>query len=469
MSEAVKREIKKPIANVFRRAKIKRRQLLTGLFETDWYDISKDVKSWGKITNEVDSARRFLFTFGNAKLTMENEEGRYNPHNSPSSVWYGYLNQQRTLVQIQAGFYSPLKNSNGIWTLNESPSPALYDEAVWDGSSAFYDETGTSTVFTGIISGDQVLSDKNEVVFNIRPLSSIFHEFPASNLTGWTTTGCTASQFVGMVRDQTDGAGSFIFRPFFGDTTSNWEISTTSTLFANLNTSGAKDVVNQTVWEVIEKLAEAENFVPYVTRDGVFRFTSRDSVATATAFEFHGAGSFNSEYGQTIKTVDSYGFKISKYYSRVQVKFIDADTSTSYVVYESTLTVSATSNPWVFGVRTLDIENFYIPNTATAATTAQTVFNDVSGLKNEIQFTTSFIPQLDLFDRMAIYYDPAQINVHNLWDQNNWADDATSSANDLIWDNSPGDAIILQGEEFKFLSYTIDLDSFENKYLAREV
>lgn len=469
MTVTVKTLIKDPIAKVFRRASIKRRNLVTGLFESDWVEITPDVKSFGKITNQIDSVRRNKFKFGNAKLVMDNKNGEYNPHDSPSSLWYGYLNQQRTLVKIEAGFISPVKNEYGVWVRNEFPAESLWDSAVWDSASHSWDASGSSAVFNGIISGDLPLSDKNDVVLNIKPLVSIFQDFPARNLTGWTSTGLTASQFVTMLRDQTDGAGSFIFRPFFGNTTSQWDISTTSNVFSNLNTATAEDVIDKTAWEVVEKLAEAENFVPYVSRTGIFKFISRTAVDTAASFQFHGAGSVNTEYGHTIKSVSSYGFKISNYYSRVQIKWQTPSTSTSYVVQESTLTVSAASNPWVLGVRTLAIENTYIPTSTVAQTLALSIFTDVSSLKKEIEFTTSFVPHLDLFDRFSMYYDPAQFTAANLWDQNNWAADDTSTASDLIFDASKGDALILEGEEFKFLSFEIDLDNFQNKFLAREV
>jgi hypothetical protein len=272
-----------------------------------------------------------------------------------------------------------------------------------------------------------------------------------------------------MVRDQTDSNGNYIFRPFFGSTISNWDISTTSNLFASLNTSGSKDIVDKNVWDVIEKLSEAENFVSYVTRDGIFKFVSRDNVATSTVYQFSGAGYFDTTYGNIIKKVNSYGFLASKYYSRVQVKFIDLDTTSSYRVVESTLTVSSTNNPWVFGYKTLEIENFYIQNTSTADTLAATIFNDVSSLKNEINFSTSFVPHLNLFDRFAINYDPNPFSSNNLWDQKNWAADDTSTSNDLIFDAANFDSLVLNGQEFKFLSFEIDLDNFQNNFIAREV
>lgn len=462
----IKDYIKRPVANVFRRAKIKRRLASTALFESEWQDISTDVKSYGKVKSEIDSVRLFKFSFSNAKIVMANDEGRYNPATNEASLWYGFLNQQRSLVQIEAGYVRHSLGSSGQWVNNEIPAASKYDVATWDSDIYLWDDSTTAVQFTGIISGDIPLSDKNEVVFNIKPLTSIFQEFPAKNLSGWTSTGLTASQFMTMIRDQTDGAGGYVFRPFFGDTTTQWDISTTTNVYANLNTSTAKGVIDKTVWDVIEKLAEAENFVPYVTKDGMFRFVARASNTTTVAFEFHGAGSFDTEYGQTIKSIQSYAPKLSKYYSDVQVKFVDSDTATSYVTVESTLTVSASSNPWVLGKRMFTVENFFIPNTATASTIATTIFNDYSSVKNEITFKTSFVPQLDLLDRISITYDPSEVSVNSLWDQNNWAD---ATSNELVWDDSRGDSIKIQGAEFKFLSIETDLDNFENTFIAREI
>lgn len=468
MSELL-RQIKSPTAEVFRRALIKRRDAVTGLFESEWLDISKDVKSFGKIKSDIDSARLFKFNFSNIKLVMANDEGLYNPDDNEASLWYGYLNQQRTLVKVEAGFVKRTQRSNGTWINAEYPSQSLWDEALYDVDSYLWDGTTPSSVFVGVISGDINLSDKNEVAFNVKPLTSIFQDFPAKNLTGWTSTGLTASQFVTMLRDQTDGSGSFVFRPFFGDTTTYWDISTTSNIYSNLNTSTAVGVIDKTVWEVVEKLAEAEDYVPYISRNGEFRFVSRSANTSTVAFEFHGAGSFNAEYGQTIKNISSYGRKISKYYSRIQVKYRDVDTSTSYEVVESTFTVSGSSNPWALGHKTLQIENFYIPTSTVANTIAQNIFNEYSSLKNEITFNTSFIPHLDLLDRISITYDPSEVSIRSLWDQNNWAADDTSTSSDLIWDNSRGDSIKISGQEFKFLSIEIDLDNMQNTFIAREV
>ncbi len=462
-------QVNKHHSTVFRRLSVKRRSEATGLFETDWLDITKDVKKWGTYKVAIDAERINKFAFSSANIVMANDLGLYNPEDDEASLWYGYLSQQRTLVKVEAGFLQQYQSADGIWRNYEVPADSNWDEVPWDGDSAIWDNGQPSTIFTGIISGDLGLSSKNEVAFPVRPLTQVFIDYAARNLTGWTSTGCTASQFMGMLRDQTDGSGAFVFRPFFGDTTSMWDISTTSVVYGNLNTSTAKQVVNSNVWQIIEKLSESENFVPFVTKEGMFRFISRSANTSTVAFEFFGGGSRSPTYGNTIKSIERFGNKISKYYSRVQVHWLDSDSASSYEVQQSALVVEGANNPWNLGARSLEIENFLIPTSTVAATIALNVFNDVSALKNEIAFTTSFIPQLEILDRVAISYDTPPSNINTLWDQNNWADDNTDTSADLTWDRQTGDAIRLAGDEFKFLSISINLDKLENKFEAREI
>lgn len=466
---SIENEIKKPSSTIFRRAYIKRRNSITGLFETDWLEITEDVKKWGSYRVTLDSQRPSKFTFSNATMVVANDKGAYNPEDDEISFWYGYLSQQRTLVRIDTGFIHQTISASGVWVNNEYPTEAYWDgDEFWDEPNAEWD-SADSRLFTGIISGDISLSNKNEVSFTIKPLSQIFVDYAAKNLTGWTSTGMTASQFVTMLRDQTDGSGSYVFRPFFGDTTTYWDISATSVVYGNLNTSTAQGVIDSNVWEVVEKLAEAENFVPFISRDGTFRFVSRDANTSTVAFEFHGSGSYSGTYGHTIKAIERYGKKVSKYYSRVELKWKDENTSTSYEIRQSDLQVSATNNPWALGERTLKLENLYIPTSTVATTIAQSVFDEYSSLKSEIAFSTSFIPHLEILDRVAISYDSVPTNTNTLWDQNNWADDGTSTADDLTFEVATGDAIRLLDNEFKFLSIEVNLDKLETKFEAREI
>lgn len=432
-------EIKKPKERIFRRAYVKRRLKSTGLFEDDWQEITRDVKRWGKIKVAADDERTLFYNFTSLNVQVANDEGTYNPEDDESSLWYDYASLQRSLFKIETGFLHATLASSGIWSRTEYPT--------------------NSTSFVGVISGDIYLTDKNTVTIKVKPLLQIFQDYPARNL-NYTSTGYTASEFLDMVWDHQDADGSYVFRPFFGNTTSNWLITTTTTNYINLNTSTSDDVIDSTCWEIVEKLAETENYVPYISKDGKFSFGPK-TIASSTSYEFYGAGNYNTEYGHTIKKINKYGQKITKYYSRVQIKFKDEDTSTAYALKEATLTVSGENDPWNYGHRTLEIENFWMQTSSVADPIAQSLFDEYSTLKNEIQFTTSFIPHLSPLERIAISYDSTSKNPASRWDLNDWD-------TELIWDDSSGDAIKLDGAEFKSLSIELNLDKLETKFTARE-
>jgi hypothetical protein len=377
-------------------------------------------------------------------MTMANDYGRFNPEDDESSLWYGYLSLQRTLCKIECGFTHQTLAASGIWINTEYPT--------------------SPTVFVGVIQGDMSVSDANEVALTIKPLTQIFRDFAATNITGLTSTGLTAKQFLTLVRDQTDGSSNFIFRPFFQDTTTYWNITSTGFVYAELNTSGAKSVYDKNLYDVIEKLAEAEALVPYVSRDGTFNFKGRDPNTTTAAFEFFGRGFLDTDYGQTIKKVSKYGKKISNYYSRVEVRWLETNTITAVRVRESTLTVSPNSAAWKYGQRTYKAENLWIATSTAADTLANTIFSEVSSLKDEIDFTTSLVPHLELLDRVKVSYETTEKATQSRWDVSDWAADDTSTSTDLVWAVSSGDAIRFVDKEFKLVSIDIDLENFETKF-----
>lgn len=441
-------KIKSNYSRVFRKLYIKRRSLVTGLFESSWVEISSDVKSWGRIRREIDSVQYSKVKFSDIMVKFENTSGRYNPSDDESSLWYNYADQQRTLVKVEAGFIHQTLAASGIYTNTLLPS--------------------SPQVFFGIVSGDILISDKNEITLPIKPLLQIFRDYPARNLTGWTSTGLTANQFYQMLRDQTDGSNSFIFRPFFQDTTTYWNLASTTNVYTNLNTGGAADVLDKTVWDVMEKLSEAEDLVTYVKNDGTLTFGSRTPTATSS-FHFVGSGFFNNDYGHTIKTIKSFGKKISDYYSRVEVKWIDSNTTTAIRVKENTFTVNGTNAGWTYGLRTFKFENFWIPTITTADTILNNIFANVSALKNRIEFSSTFVPHLDILNRIQVSYDSSEKGTTSRWDVNDWAYDDTNLSNDLYWDKYSGDAIRLNQTEFKILSIDLDLDKLETNIVGISV
>lgn len=456
-------EIGSPHSRVFRRAYVKRRNVSTGLYESTWQEISDDIIKWGKIKREIDVSRYGQFRFNTLVMQMANDTGLYNPESSPHSLWYGHLPQQRSLVKIEAGFINQ-SSTSGIWTNTEFPTETRWDEAEWD---SIYTWDGEATMFVGLIDGDIPLNDDNVISLNVMPLTEVFRKFECQNLTGFTSTGLTASQFMTTLRDQTDGAGSFIFRPFFNDTTSGWDIDSTSNVYPDLNTTTSKVVRDNNVWSMIEKLAEAESMVAYISRNGTFKFKTR--TAGATAFEFFGPGFRDDEYPLTIKNIKSFGAKTSRYYSRVKVKFKEDDTATSFHIEQTQFQVGGANNPWYYGEKTYDIDNTLIATATTAATIAQSVFAEVSALDDEISFETSFLPGRDILEQITITYDASEPNASSLWDNNDWADTsgAADTGNELYFDDPGGDAIILSGDEFYIQSIEEDLDNLQHTFECR--
>lgn len=459
----IEKFIKRPESFVYRRAYIKRRSTVTGLYESDWTEITDDVKSWGKVTKQIDSETYNRFRFQTSAIRVTNDTGKYNDNDTDNSLWFGYMSPQRTLLKIETGFLRKYKTPSGIWANVESPN------SYWDASEfdvSYWDEPSIN--FVSLIQGDIFQSSNNEVVLPVKPLLQVFRDFPASYLTGYTSTGMTAQQFVEMVRDQQDVSGNYFFRPFFGDTTTNWNIATTTVNYTNLNTSTSEQINNLSVWDVIEKLAQAENFVAYIANDGVMNFVSRTANTSTSQYDYYGFGSDNREYGHTIKRIESYGKRVSKFYSRVSVQWNEADTITSYETYESTLAVAPGNLAWEYGARELKIENFWIPNSATANTIAQNIYADVGAIKRELKFKTTFIPHLEVLDRVSVTYDTAPQNQNSLWDVNDWAPDVGGDSSHLIWDSVIGESIKLINEEYKILAITVDLDKLESTFEVRE-
>ncbi len=455
-------------SKIFRRIFFKRRIQISGLYEDEWQEMTDDVIKWGSVKKEIDAAKVNSFKFSNTNLNFSNHDGKYNPADDENSFWYGYGDQQRTLVKLVVGFSYDQK-IDGIWYQADVPSESNWDGANWDieGNNWDQEDSAGPICFTGFISGDIPMKGTNEIMIPVVPLTEAFRLFSARRLTGWSDS-LTASGFIELLRDQVDDDGEYIFRPFFQDTTTGFVFETTTANYSNLNTSTAQDVIDANVWDIIERLSTAENKVPYASKDGFFHFTSRDYGNTTPVFHFYGAGGYSSDYGQTIKKVNWFGKRFSKYYSRVQLRYRTEDTATSYVVHESTFRVAGDSSPWTLGERTLEIENVWIPTLTVAETIAEDLFDEYSALRNEIEFTTSLVPHLDILDRVQITYDPQRPSENSLWDLYNWEQAAGDTDGSLIFDAGGGDAIKLNAAEFRLISIEINLDTCECKFIGRE-
>lgn len=444
-------QIKRPTSHVFRRLLVKRRQISDGLFESTWQDLSQYVIRWGSFGVSVDTPRFGDFIFNNAAVHVSNIEGTFNPNDNADSFWSGYGDIQRSLVRIEAGFTHQTQSAGGIWTNTEFPT--------------------VTTIFQGIINGDIFMSSRSEITLPLRPAYQVFRDYPASDVTFSTTTGISAGTWFRLLRDHTDGSGNFVFRPFIADgTTTDWSIAASGHLYANMTSDdSAPGFFDLNAWSVSERLAESEQFIPLISRQGTLSWQAKTATA-AVQFEFHGQGSTDRDYGQTIKAIHSYGNRLTGFYSRVAVKFVDSDTTTSFVNTALAFAVAGSNTAWNLGHRTFEIQNFWIANTLAAQSVAGAVFANVSSQEEEIEFTTTFVPHLNVMDRVSITYDATDyVTNRSFWDLNDWAADVTDTSTDLIWDASRGDSIILNAVEFKLLSVEVDLDRLESRFIGKRL
>lgn len=428
---------------VVRKAYIKRKQLSDGQFESDWYEITDHVKKWGQVRWSIDAQRYGKFQFHNLKMKVSNVEGKFNPNDNSYSLWDGYADQQRSLVKIECGFEERLKLDDGYRYKETYPT--------------------NTAVFVGIISGDLGVSGKNEVDLNIKPLTQVFKDYPALELRGFSATGITASRFIEILRDHTDGSSNYIFRPFFHNTSSYWSINSTDIVYENLNTGSASDLQQRDCWDVVEKLAQSENHAAYIDNTGVFKWVPK-SVGASSTFHFVGLQYLpNRAWGHTIKNIARYGKKLTQFYSRVSVHWQDTLSSDAYASTGLSFAITGSNTAWNLGHRTFAIENYWIPNATVAGSIASSVFSDISSLSNEINFETSLVTAVDILDKIEVSYDASdQTSKSSLWDLNDWT-------TQLEWDATRGDAIVLDEQEFKVLSVDINLDTLSTRFIAKQI
>jgi len=456
VTQSLNEQTKNPRSKVFRKFYVKRRDSTTGLHESTWQELTKHVIRWGTIESKIDTHRINQYNYSNFIMEFDNMEGTFNENTNQSSFWFGYASLQRSLIKIEAGFVHQDKGADGIWVNTEYPT--------------------NSQVFQGIISGNIDYSNEIRVAIPMAPMLEVFRQFPADRMT-YTLALTDASGFFVDIRDFQDSAGTFVFRSFFGNTTTNWDISSIPALgpfYENLANSVAtsNNIQAASLWDIMSKIAQTNNNVIFIDTDGKFVIRDRSTLVASqsTTFSFLGLGQWDNTYGRTLKKIDFYGDKITKFYPRVSVHHDDGENKTSYEIKRDTFNVTATSDIWLFGERTLDVQNTFVETSAQAINIGSALADEFGSLKKEIDFTTSFVPHLSINNKVEISYDAGTFNINNLWDQNNWADSAGAGdmVGDLIWDPDTSSPFTLLAAEFRLIRVAINLDNFECKFTGRE-
>lgn len=417
-------EINKSVADVFRRAYIKRRSATTALYEANWFDITKYVKRWGSLQSAIDDVRLNKFTHSGVTLNVSNNEGKFNPEYNVTSLWYGYLTRYRTLVKIEAGYTAA------------------------DGTE--YPTNPSQGIF--IITDEMPLSGKNnDTQLRAKSLMSVFSEVRAADVIGLGATQ-TASDIIAKIRDHSDGAGNAIFRQFISS--ASWTIQTTTT---NYNLATSTSIGSMTCFELINKLAECEGYVVMINRLGGFEFRNRDERSSVSVFTVNGLGYRD----MSIKELTEYRDSFNKYYNYFRLKFLPDDTSTSYVYAGTTTIVDPSNASWKFGQRIYNFDNDFFANTAAAQSVVNNLHAEFSEVKEELKMTTKMIPHVDVLDRITVNHISTRLENDTLWDYFNW-DEAN-------WASESGENFDFQDAPFKILSRDLNLDQFTTTFNLRRI
>lgn len=415
-------EINSPQSNnMFRRAYVRRRSNTTGLYEASWTPVTEFVEKFGSISRAIDDTRINFFQQSAINLTLRNDTGAFCPETNPNSLWYGYMTRYRTLVKIEAGYTAA------------------------DGT-----ELPTDTTLGVFIMNDEIPinGEKNTVVVQCRALTAIFDEVQATDIVGLNSTQ-TASQLITKIRDHTDGAGNFVFQQFISS--GAWTIQSTTALYNPTSTAYS----GKSVWEFMNELAVDETFVVYINRTGGFEFRNRAARSAVSVFSLNGLGFTD----QNVHTIDEFKEPLNKLFTFFRLKYIDSDTTTSFLTAGSTTTVDPSSTAWKYGSRIYEFESLMLANTNQAQNVLESVANEFSFLKDELKLTANFMPQLEVLDRVNFSYKSYLDNA-NLWDFFFWG---------AAWWDEKEAVFEWLNHGFKLIGIEHNLDTFKTMPLIREV
>lgn len=427
--------IREAIHRPFRRVEIKRRQISDALYESDWLDITQYVTKYGTMERAVDDIQLNRFTHSGVQLSFRNDYGEFNPEYDGQSIFNGYLTRARTLVRVSAGYT--------------------------DGAGNQFPTDATQGIF--LMDGEIEMSPgENNTRINCKSILSPFEETRASQISG-ITDSITASEIIEKIRDSTDGSGNFLFRTFI--TSTAWTIESTTALITTLGTSTALDAFS--VWDLMERLAEAEGFVLHATRSGGISFTNRDPNSIDPSFALYGA-SYRKPNIIKLKNVKE---AVNKLYTFFRFKWQEEDTSTSYITGGTSTSVDPRSPQWVYGARTYEMENTFFTSSSTAQQVISRLASEFSDLKIEMDADVVFIPHVDVLDRVSVSYREGPLGSTQLWNTANWAADTTTSDTypTLSWASETSGSIDFVEANFKVMAVRTNLDTFATTFTLREV
>lgn len=419
-------EIKKNQAKAFRRIYLKRR--VGADYEANWTQIpNKYIRDYGSVEYGIEDIKVNFFNFSGYNFRVTNNDGYFADTDDDKSFFYGALTIPRTLVKLEAGYEA----SDGT----EYPT--------------------NSTLFVGLIGGDPDWKENNLFEVECDHLKVIFEEFNADlipNMNG----NYTASEIVTKIRDYQDANSVYVFQKYI--TSGAWNITATTFHYAMATNTTLEDV---NCWDLMTKLAEAENMIVYINRTGNLYFTDKAPVSLTPVFHFSGIGDNDRTYGHNIMSNVSRKQRVSKVYNRIRVKFSKDDTTTSYYTYSETWDWGDSTSSFLYGVKTYELENEFIANTANATTIANNIYTEYVNPKYEVRINSKFVPHLNLNEVVSLTYKTRVVTGGDLWGYFLWGKG--------IFGERIGYNINMNNESFKLIKLVHDIDKFYTQVDMREL
>jgi len=218
-----------------------------------------------------------------------------------------------------------------------------------------------------------------------------------------------------------------------------------------------------TCWQMMKKLAEAENKLIYISREGDFFFHDKDVAQSVSVWHFSGLGDEDRSYGKNVMKRIKIEYNAQKVYNRIRIKHAKDDTLTSYYIRNETWNWGDSSSSFLYGTRTYEYENEWM-DTATAETVGDTIYEEYKFPKQEVKLDTKFVPQLDINDRTSLTYQTieSESSVGSLWGNFNWGGAKWGAV-------AGGFNINIVNTDFMIINMQHNIDVFKTTVTLREV
>lgn len=415
----------------FRRVSIKRIQT-DGTYEADWYDISSYVVQWGIIEKSMgDNIFINDFQISNVDMIFNNSNRDFNSENDASSLFADYKQRYRTKFKIESG---------------------LIDDD---------DEEIAGITFYGILLTQPKTQSNNQINFTISHILKALQLYPASGIA--TTTSTTAGLIDRLVKKEVNATRLFD-RYFEGvNDAAKYQIDSTGAYTVSAPVIGD----TETVWDAIIRYSAYQDSFPYVNQSGNFVWANRDESGSIEWY-FNGvASNYDNSFGVTLRDGMAELEDINNQFSRVALTY-DSGTYTKTESWTPGDGSNAdkygevTFSEWPTGTEELTL--------AEATTIADNFNTTYKPLKKRWFLPATFIPQLNLKDKIQINYIGEE-TIENVFRLGTSRLAPSSNRNAAGYDRLgfASGALNIKAQEAKLIRIAVNLDNFYTLFEAKEL